>query len=167
VGGDVLSPPHINRLRSQYPRLNIINGYGPTENTTFSTTFLIRREYRESIPIGKPIANSTAYIVDKYGNLQPIGIVGELWVGGHGVARGYLNNPELTAQKFLHGYRYHWSYKSYRSYNSHLSHRSSIYCTGDLARWLKDGNIQFLGRQDHQVKSGDSVSNWVKSRANY
>ncbi|NIM16909.1 MAG: amino acid adenylation domain-containing protein, partial [Candidatus Aminicenantes bacterium] len=100
VGGDVLSPSHINRLRNEFPRLNIINGYGPTENTTFSTTFLIDREYHESIPIGKPIANSTAYIVDKYGYLQPVGIAGELWVGGDGVVRGYLNNPELTIERF-------------------------------------------------------------------
>jgi tyrocidine synthetase-3 len=144
VGGDVLSPVHINRLRNQFPWLNIINGYGPTENTTFSTTFLIQCEYRETIPIGKPIANSTAYIVDKYGNLQPIGIVGELWVGGDGVARGYLNNPELTADKF--------STVSSRYYRSYMSHMSYIYRTGDIARWLVDGNIQFLGRQDHQVK---------------
>jgi amino acid adenylation domain-containing protein len=152
VGGDVLSPSHINRLRNEFPRLNIINGYGPTENTTFSTTFLIAREYHKPIPIGKPIANSTAYIVDKYGYLQPIGIVGELWVGGDGVARGYLNNPELTAEKFDHDlkdYRdYHDRYhRSYRSYMSYI-----IYKTGDLARWLPDSNIEFLGRQDHQVK---------------
>jgi amino acid adenylation domain-containing protein len=100
VGGDVLSPAYINETRRLYPGLRIINGYGPTENTTFSTTYSIDKEYKERIPIGKPIANSTAYIVDKSGNLLPIGIVGELWVGGAGVARGYLNQPELTAEKF-------------------------------------------------------------------
>ncbi|MCX6584304.1 MAG: AMP-binding protein, partial [Candidatus Aminicenantes bacterium] len=72
VGGDVLSPTHIGRLRSRYTRLKIINGYGPTENTTFSTTFSIDREYLLNIPIGDPIANSTAYIVDEYNHLQPI-----------------------------------------------------------------------------------------------
>jgi non-ribosomal peptide synthetase component F len=74
VGGDVLSLPHINRLREKYPALNIINGYGPTENTTFSTTYLITGAYSANIPIGKPIANSTAYIVDRFAHLQPVGV---------------------------------------------------------------------------------------------
>ncbi|HLP45176.1 MAG TPA: amino acid adenylation domain-containing protein [Candidatus Kapabacteria bacterium] len=138
VGGDKLSVAHINRLKNRYPHLDIINGYGPTENTTFSTTFLIDREYSENIPIGKPIANSTAYIVDIYNRLQPIGVPGELLVGGDGIARGYMNNPELTAERF---YRSYWSYKSYINYK-----------TGDIAKWLSDGNIEFLGRIDHQVK---------------
>jgi surfactin family lipopeptide synthetase A len=145
VGGEALSPVHINQLRKRYPRLSVINGYGPTENTTFSTTFEIDAEYKNNIPIGKPIANSTAYIVGKYHNLQPIGLVGELWVGGDGIARGYLNNPELTAEKFLSV-----SNKSYRSYMTYISKK--IYKTGDLTRWLPDGNIEFLGRVDHQVK---------------
>ncbi|MCP5053031.1 MAG: amino acid adenylation domain-containing protein, partial [bacterium] len=130
VGGDVLSPSHINRLRRKYPRLNIINGYGPTENTTFSTTYLIDKEYNGPIPIGRPIANSTVYIVDKYRHFVPVGVPGELIVGGDGVARGYMNNPELTAERFIdHSYR-----------------------TGDRARWLPDGNIEFLGRIDQQAK---------------
>jgi amino acid adenylation domain-containing protein len=151
VGGDVLSPGHINETRRLYPELCIINGYGPTENTTFSTTFSIDKEYKERIPIGKPIANSTAYIVDKNGNLQPIAIAGELLVGGAGVARGYLNRPELTAEKFD---RDLWDYRDY--HNKKLlpgsRRRQRIYRTGDLARWLRDGNIEFLGRIDHQVK---------------
>ena len=100
VGGDVLSPAHINRVKREFAGLNIINGYGPTENTTFSVTHLIEKEYKGRIPIGKPIANSTAYIVDTNNNLVPPGAVGQLVVGGDGVARGYLNNPELTAEKF-------------------------------------------------------------------
>jgi amino acid adenylation domain-containing protein len=138
VGGDVLSPPHINQVRRRFPRLKIINGYGPTENTTFSTTFLIEKEYKENIPIGKPIANSTAYIVNKNHRLQPIGIVGELYVGGDGVSRGYLNNPELTAEKFMK--------------NPFTITTNDLYNTGDLAKWLPDGNIRFMGRIDHQVK---------------
>ncbi|MCU0285930.1 MAG: amino acid adenylation domain-containing protein, partial [Acidobacteria bacterium] len=138
VGGDVLSPSHIGRLKSKYPRLNVINGYGPTENTTFSTTFPIQDEYTANIPVGKPVANSTAYIVDRYNQLQPIGVPGELLVGGDGVARGYLNNPELTAFKFI-------SVASVASV-------AKIYKTGDLARWLPDSNIEFLGRIDQQVK---------------
>jgi amino acid adenylation domain-containing protein len=155
VGGDVLSPVHINRVRKRFPWLNIINGYGPTENTTFSTSFLIEEEYQESIPIGKPIANSTAFIVAGNGLLQPIGIAGELWVGGDGVARGYLNNPELTAEKFDHDL---WDNQDYhdgnhRSYGTYISYNSKkLYKTGDLARWQPDGNIQFLGRRDQQIK---------------
>jgi tyrocidine synthetase-3 len=141
VGGDVLSPMHINKVRRRFPGLIILNGYGPTENTTFSTVFSIDKEYEERIPIGPPIANSTAYIVDRWDKLVPVGVVGELWVGGDGVSRGYMNNPGLTAEKFIFVF-----YRSYRSY------RSYIYRTGDLARWLPDGNIEFIGRIDHQVK---------------
>jgi amino acid adenylation domain-containing protein len=141
VGGDVLSPVHIDQVKRRFPRLKIINGYGPTENTTFSTTFLIEKEYRETIPIGKPIANSSTFIRDSHGHLQPIGIVGELWVGGDGVSRGYMNNPALTAEVFYRSYR---TYKSYKTY--------SLYKTGDLARWLADGAVEFLGRIDQQVK---------------
>ncbi|MDQ1353284.1 MAG: hypothetical protein QG657_3590, partial [Acidobacteriota bacterium] len=141
VGGDVLSPHHINRLRKRFPLLKVINGYGPTENTTFSTTFLIDKEYTENIPIGKPIANSRAYIVDRYNRLVPVGIAGEIVVGGDGVARGYLNNPELTVEKFID---FHHS--------SFIIHHSILYRTGDQARWLDDGNIEFLGRIDQQVK---------------
>ncbi|HLP57773.1 MAG TPA: amino acid adenylation domain-containing protein, partial [Candidatus Deferrimicrobium sp.] len=134
VGGDVLSPLHINRVRERFPHLNIINGYGPTENTTFSTTFKIDKEYSQRIPIGKPIAHSTAYVVDKAGHSVPVGVSGELLAGGDGVSRGYLNNPELTAEKFIN------------------FHHSKLYRTGDLARWMADGNIEFIGRIDQQVK---------------
>lgn len=137
VGGDVLSPQNINRLRDKYCNLKIINGYGPTENTTFSTCFLIDNEYSDNIPIGKPISNSTAYIVDKNNKLLPVGIVGELCVGGDGLARGYLNGEELTAEKFV---------------ENPFNPGSKMYHTGDLARWLPDGNIEFMGRKDHQVK---------------
>jgi acyl carrier protein len=103
---------------------------------------MAQQKTRHFLPIGKPIANSTVYIADKYGYLQPVGVPGELIVGGDGVARGYLNNPELTAEKFLS--------VSYRTHRSYISKR--IYKTGDLARWLTDGNIEFLGRIDQQVK---------------
>jgi acyl carrier protein len=155
VGGDVLSSTHINRVRRRFSRLNIINGYGPTENTTFSTTFSIRKEYEENIPIGKPISNSTAYIVGKSNQLAPIGVVGELVVGGDGVARGYLNNPELTADKFDQDFQDDQDEKEKAEsfhHSSFITHHSSLYRTGDLARWLPDGNIEFLGRIDHQVK---------------
>ena len=135
TGGDVLSPKYINKLNDYNKNIQIINGYGPTENTTFSCCFKINKKYTSSIPIGKPISNSTCYIVSKSGKLQPIGIPGELWVGGDGVSRGYLNRDDLTTEKFLKNY-----------YNDR------IYKTGDLVRWLPNGNIEFLGRIDSQVK---------------
>lgn len=136
TGGDVLSPRHINLVKTANPNLTVINGYGPTENTTFSCCFTIDKKYTTSIPIGKPISNSTAYIVSDTGSLQPIGMPGELWVGGDGVGKGYLNNPELTSQKFIPN-----------PFGSGM-----IYKTGDLVKWRKDGTIDFLGRIDHQVK---------------
>ena len=141
VGGDVLSPEHINKVRRRFPLLRVINGYGPTENTTFSLTHLIDADYSINIPIGRPISNSTAYIIDKNDRLQPVGIYGELVVGGEGVALGYMNNPELTSEKFsdLH-------------HSSFIIHHLKLYRTGDLVRWLSGGNIEFLGRIDRQVK---------------
>ena len=137
VGGDVLSVKHINKIKARNSELVLINGYGPTENTTFSSTFNIDKEYDGNIPIGKPISNSTAYIFDRRNKLQPIGVAGELLVGGDGLSKGYLNNPELTAEKFI---------------DHPLIEGERLYRTGDLAHWLPDGNIQFLGRIDQQVK---------------
>ncbi|MCP5054480.1 MAG: amino acid adenylation domain-containing protein, partial [bacterium] len=139
VGGDLVRPEPVNHLRNRYPDLKILHCYGPTENTTFSTVLPVAGDYPGRIPIGKPIQNSSVFILDKNGGLQAVGIIGELCTGGDGVTRGYLNNPELTAEKFVN-----MSYRSYPSYK--------IYKTGDLARWLEDGNIEFLGRIDHQVK---------------
>ena len=136
TGGDVLSPRHINKLKENNKKIKIINGYGPTENTTFSCCFTIDKNYRKSIPIGKPISNSTCYVVSKNGKLRPINIPGELWVGGDGVSRGYLNKEELTKEKFI---------------KNHFG-EGMLYKTGDLVKWDKDGNIEFLGRIDNQVK---------------
>jgi amino acid adenylation domain-containing protein/non-ribosomal peptide synthase protein (TIGR01720 family) len=136
TGGDKLSVTHINRLHQRYPGLTIINGYGPTENTTFSLTYEIPAG-ASHIPIGKPISNSTAYVLDAQGQLCPVGVAGELCVGGAGLARGYLNNPELTEEKFI----------------AHpFVQGEKLYRTGDMARWLPDGNVEFLGRKDDQVK---------------
>ncbi|MCU0289389.1 MAG: condensation domain-containing protein, partial [Acidobacteria bacterium] len=111
VGGEMMPPQHMNRLvRAKFPGLKIIHCYGPTENTTFSTTFTITQEYNERIPIGRPIANSTAYVVDKVGHLVPVGVCGELLLGGEGVSRGYLNNPELTAERFKRNVIRQWSF---------------------------------------------------------
>ena len=136
TGGDVLSPKHINAVRTANPNLTIINGYGPTENTTFSCCFTIDKTYNDSIPIGKPISNSTAYVVSETGNLLPIGIPGELWVGGDGVGSGYLNNSKLTEKKFI----------------PNPFGEGTIYKTGDLVKWNSNGTIDFIGRIDGQVK---------------
>ncbi|TDF92724.1 non-ribosomal peptide synthetase [Paenibacillus piri] len=137
IGGDALTPRYVNQVRAACPELALWNGYGPTENTTFSACFRIDKDYSGAIPIGKPIGNSTAYIVNTGNQPQPIGIPGELCVGGDGVARGYLNRADLTSEKFVD--------------NPFVS-GERMYRTGDLARWLADGNIEFLGRIDNQVK---------------
>jgi lichenysin synthetase B len=136
VGGDVLSVRHIAQAMAACPGLLIINGYGPTENTTFSTTHHIRQRPAGRIPIGRPIGNSTAYVLDLDRKLQPIGVPGELYVGGDGLSDGYLNRPKLTETAFVD--------------NPFDSGR--LYRTGDSARWLPDGTIDFLGRIDNQVK---------------
>lgn len=137
AGGDKLSPVHINKLKSYYPDLEIINGYGPTENTTFSLTHKIEKVNSHNIPIGKPITNSSVYILDKNNQLVPKMAVGEICLGGTGLSRGYLNQPELTHEKFI----------------AHPFHENKrLYKTGDLGRSLKDGTIEFLGRKDNQIK---------------
>ena len=136
LGGEKLSPKHIRKLRSQYPALQIVNGYGPTENTTFSLTYNIK-EVTDIIPIGKPISNSSAYILNEKQQLQPIGVIGEIYLGGDGLAKGYLNDAEKTAEKFIEN-----PYKA----------GEKIYKSGDLGMWLPDGNILYMGRNDNQVK---------------
>lgn len=139
VGGSALSVPHLERVRGACPDLRITNGYGPTENTTFSTTHEIRHEdlRRERVPIGRPLAHSSAHVLDRGLNLLPAGAVGELCVGGDGVSSGYHNRPELDLTSFvtvpaLPGRR--------------------LYRTGDLVRELPDGTLDYLGRADDQVK---------------
>ncbi|UFH41822.1 non-ribosomal peptide synthase/polyketide synthase [Flavobacterium cupriresistens] len=137
VGGDVVLFNYTNKLKELYPQLHIVNGYGPTENTTFSTTYSIDEVTHRNIPIGKPIRNSQAYILDSKLNLLPIGVIGELCVGGSGLAKGYLNQEELTQEKFI---------------ANPFIEGDRIYKTGDLARWLPDGNIEYVGRKDDQIK---------------
>ncbi|WP_193065050.1 non-ribosomal peptide synthetase [Oceanobacillus oncorhynchi] len=137
IGGDILPYKAVNAVRKHNPTLNVVNGYGPTENTTFSTSYLVEKIFLGRIPIGKPLHNSTAYIVDLYGNLQPIGVPGEIYVGGLGVAKGYINKESLTNEKFV---------------KSPFKVKEKLYKTGDLGLWLTDGNIDYLGRKDNQVK---------------
>lgn len=142
VGGDALSIEHIRQALKSLPNTQLINGYGPTENTTFSCTFNIKPDNlndRASVPIGKPIGNSSAYVLDQHGQKANIGIVGELYLAGAGLSRGYLNQPVLTAEKFIPN-----------PFTAKIGDR--MYRTGDLVRYLADGNIEFIGRVDHQVK---------------
>ena len=147
VGGEALTPKYIQIARSSSPNLTVINGYGPTENTTFSCCYAITKDFERSIPIGKPINNSTAYVMDLYFNPQPVGVPGELCVGGDGVARGYMNDPGKTAEKFV-GKDFCHGPKRTKTDNS----REVFYRTGDRVKWLMDGNLEFLGRIDAQVK---------------
>ncbi|WP_228731208.1 non-ribosomal peptide synthetase [Clostridium zeae] len=114
----------------------LVNNYGPTENTVVSTSFIVDKQYK-NIPIGKPIHNTSVYILSKDGETAPIGVPGELCVAGDNLARGYINREELTREKFV---------------DNPFEPGKKMYKTGDLARWLADGNIEYLGRIDNQVK---------------
>ncbi|HYX25875.1 MAG TPA: amino acid adenylation domain-containing protein, partial [Thermoanaerobaculia bacterium] len=141
AGGDVLSPAHVRQALAGLPGCEVVNGYGPTENTTFTTTFRMRSvdEVVEPVPIGRPIANTQAYVLDADLQPVPVGVRGELFAGGEGLARGYHRRPDLTAERFL---------------PHPFSNRpgARLYRTGDVARYRLDGTIEFLGRYDHQVK---------------
>jgi len=139
AGGDVLQPDDIARVRGAHPRLRIINGYGPTEGTTFSCCHTVPPGpvAEGSIPIGRPIANTTAYVLDRDLAPVPVGVAGELLVGGDGVALGYVNAPALTAERFL---------------ADPWNPGGRLYRTGDRVRWRANGELEFLGRMDRQVK---------------
>ncbi len=170
-GGERVSLEHSRKALAGLGKNRIIHVYGPTETTVYATYYFIDEisPAAETIPIGKPLANTQAYILD--GNLQPMppGINGEIYIGGDGNARGYLNNPELTAEKFiasggqeafLKNRPLHPQKTFENSFADHFlpltTHHSPftthLYKTGDLGRRLPDGNIEFTGRIDHQVK---------------
>jgi len=141
AGGDALSPSHVRKALETLQGCRLINGYGPTEGTTFTCCHTICSEDAQgsSIPIGRPISNTQVFLLDPENELVCPGEVGELCIGGDGLARGYLNQPELTAAKFVrHPFR--------------DDQEARIYKTGDLARYRPDGSIEFLGRTDNQVK---------------
>ncbi|HXW57679.1 MAG TPA: non-ribosomal peptide synthetase [Candidatus Cybelea sp.] len=141
AGGDVLSPKHVRMALRALPDCRVINGYGPTENTTFTCCYTLQPGdlVPEPIPIGGPIANTQVYILDEQMKLAGPGETGELYAAGDGVARGYWNDPEGTSEKFLPN-----------PYSTEPHGR--MYRTGDLARWREDGVLEFLGRRDTQVK---------------
>jgi acyl-coenzyme A synthetase/AMP-(fatty) acid ligase len=140
ASGEALSPAHVrkfNEIIGQKTGCRLTNLYGPTEATVDVTYFdCPGNADLERVPIGRPIQNIRAYVI-KDGEQLPVGETGELCLAGVGLARGYLNNPELTREKFIA----HPTVPGER-----------IYRTGDVARWLPDGNIEYLGREDHQVK---------------
>ncbi|ASB52635.1 non-ribosomal peptide synthetase [Bacillus velezensis] len=141
VGGESFSARDVKAIYDCLDSITIVNAYGPTENSIASTCYEIPRDIDSDsvIPIGQPISQTEVYIVDKNLNLIPTGVVGELCVGGVGVARGYLNNPNLTKERFV---KNPFSEKE----------NDRLYRTGDLVRWRSDGQLEFKGRIDHQVK---------------
>ena len=143
AGGDVLSPVHVRRALELLPRGSVlINGYGPTENTTFSCCHVMRAGTQRSlaaVPLGRPIAGTSVYLLDEQMEPVPPGAAGELFVGGDGLARGYLGRPELTAEHFVPD-----PFAAKKG--------ARLYRTGDVCRWRADGTVEFLGRKDGQIK---------------
>jgi amino acid adenylation domain-containing protein len=141
TGGEAANPHSMRKALQYIPTDGLLNVYGPTENTTLSSWFNVNSiaNEAETVSIGRPIANSRMYILDASLQPVPIGVPGELYLGGDGLARGYLNRPDLTAERFI---------------SDRLSDipEARLYKTGDLARYLPDGNVEFLGRLDHQIK---------------
>jgi hypothetical protein len=135
VGGEALPASLVASLRQSFTG-ELYNMYGPTETAIWSTVYRVQ-EQRNSIPIGKPIANTQVYVLDSQLQLVPSGGIGNLFIGGDGVVRGYFNRPELTAERFI---------------GNPFRPSGRIYRTGDLARFLPDGNLEFIGRADFQVK---------------
>ncbi|MBN2000892.1 amino acid adenylation domain-containing protein [candidate division KSB1 bacterium] len=141
VGGEKLSPGHIARGLVKLPNTKIANIYGPTECTTFTSYYPVPVTYdgRSALPIGRPLVNRTMYILDSSLEPVPVGVTGDLYIGGDGLARGYYGQPKLTEEKFiLHPFD--------------KTHGARLYKTGDLARYLPDGKVHFIGRKDRQVK---------------
>ncbi|MCU0519000.1 MAG: condensation domain-containing protein, partial [Oscillatoria sp. Prado101] len=143
LGGEALDPSRVRQALESGAPQQLLNVYGPTENAAISTWYRVEEVERGAgtIPIGKAIANSQTYILDRHLQPVPVGVAGELYVGGAGLALGYLNRPALTAEKFIANPFAGGEFDSER-----------LYRTGDLARYLPDGNIEFLGRIDSQVK---------------
>ncbi len=140
AGGEALSVAHVRRALERLPGTVLINGYGPTEGTTFTCCYRIPHQLPDgiaSIPIGRPIANTEVYVLDQRGEPAPSGVPGELYIGGDGVARGYVNREDSTRERFL---------------PNRFTGRGKLYRSGDLVRFLPDGNLEFLGRLDNQVK---------------
>ncbi|MFC7443125.1 amino acid adenylation domain-containing protein [Laceyella putida] len=138
-GGEKASLKHVRKALAVLGNGRLVNAYGPTETTVYATMYPCEPSWmeRQIIPIGKPINQTRLYVLNKWNQLQPIGVPGELCISGDGVAKGYLNRPELTAERFV---------------PDPFEPGATMYRTGDLVRWLPDGNIEYLDRMDGQVK---------------
>jgi pristinamycin I synthase-3/4 len=140
IGGEVLNYETLTAWRQHAPETKLINEYGPTETVVGCCIYQVRPEdpLVGSVPIGRPIANTQVYVLDKDLEVSPVGVAGELYIAGRGLARGYLNRPDSTAERFLP--------------NPFRTNGARMYRTGDLARWHVNGTLEFLGRNDQQVK---------------
>ena len=141
TGGDVVNPAAVKRVYQQLEQVTVINGYGPTENTTFTSCYAVDRSFdpQSNIALGYVVNNTQNHIIGKTGQPVPVGAVGELYTGGEGLARGYLNQPELTAERFVN-----------RAVFGDTQQR--LYRTGDLVRYRASGELEFVGRDDNQLK---------------
>jgi amino acid adenylation domain-containing protein len=139
-GGEAVYPVTAAAVVEHGGPERLVNAYGPAECTTFSGWYVAREVARDavSVPIGKPVANTQLYVLDRNMNLEPIGIMGKLYIGGEGLARGYWRRPELTAERFVP--------------DPYGEPGGRLYISGDLARWMEDGNLEFFGRADNQIK---------------
>ena len=140
-GGEAVDPRWVRRALHNAPPERLLHVYGPTETTTYATWYLIEEvpNGASTVPIGRPISNTTVFVVDRHDQPVPVGVPGELLIGGDGLAHGYLHREELTAERFIP-----------HPFSDDPNER--LYRTGDLVRWRADGELEFLGRLDHQVK---------------
>ncbi|GHG97200.1 non-ribosomal peptide synthetase [Streptomyces lanatus] len=138
AGGDVLAPEAVRRVREHCPGTRVVNGYGPTETTVFATAHPVTGDVGASVPIGRPLDNTRAHVLDHLLRPVPVGAVGELYVSGSGLAHGYLNRPGATAERFVA--------------DPYGPPGARMYRTGDLVRRLPGGELEFMGRSDDQVK---------------
>lgn len=140
-GGEAADPQSVRSLLSGHPPERLLHVYGPTECTTFATWERVTKlqDDAQTVPIGRPISNTKVFVLDRERNLLPIGVPGELYIGGDGLARGYLNQPQLTAEKFVPN-----------PFSDDSAAR--LYRSGDVCRWRPDGSLEFLTRGDNQVK---------------
>jgi amino acid adenylation domain-containing protein/non-ribosomal peptide synthase protein (TIGR01720 family) len=139
-GGEAVHPGTAAAVLDHGGPERLVNAYGPAECTTFTSCYLAREVAADaaSVPIGKPVSNTQVYVLDRHLNLEPVGFMGQLYIGGEGLARGYWRRPELTAERYVP--------------NPYGPPGERMYCSGDLARWMEDGNLEFFGRADSQIK---------------
>ncbi|MEQ1778776.1 MAG: amino acid adenylation domain-containing protein [Nitrosomonas sp.] len=154
VAGEACPSDMVARHYQKVPHVSLFNEYGPTEGTVWSSFFRTQAEdARRTIPIGRPVDHVQIYLLDHHLNQVPVGVTGELYIGGTGIARGYLNSPDLTAERFIPHFLCEQDHNEVDGLASgEKSSGNRLYKTGDLARYRSDGSIEFLGRVDHQVK---------------